>query len=107
MLRVTKDGATGQEKAVKAQSRACASTKRPEWREDFVLEVASLRSHFNLTVHDKAQFLGKDARMGEVDIALSELVKGEEHVAWHALADPKGKADGKFTGEVEIGLTLA
>ena len=43
----------------------------------------------------------------QVDIALSELVKGEEHVAWHALADPKGKADGKFTGEVEIGLTLA
>ena len=107
VLRVTKDGATGQEKAVKAQSRACASTKKPEWREDFVLEVASLRSRFHLSVHDKAQFLGKDARMGEVDVALAALVKGEELVAWYPLTDPKGKADGKFTGEVEVGLTLA
>ena len=107
VLRVTKDGATGQEKAVKAQSRACASTKKPEWREDFVLEVASLRSRFRPLGSRQGAVPRQGRAHGRGRHRALALVKGEELVAWHALADPKGKADGKFTGEVEVGLTLA
>lgn len=108
VLRVTKDEATGQEKAIKAQSRACTTAKKAEWNESFVLDVASLRSNFNLTLMDKNQMpFGKDHRMGELSLPLSQLTKGEENVAWHELTDTKGKADGTCTGEIELGLMLA
>ena len=72
-------------------------------------QAMEVRSNFDLTVMDKnaMPFGGKDSRMGQISVPLAQLRKGEPTVGWYKLADPQGKADGPFTGEIELSLQLA